>query len=324
MTSKAALLSTAPVHAPPPVSEEIADLIAYWRQRQDLVRAMQRLELQCQSLIRRYMAGAPTPVADDPPEPETPEEEVAAVLAEEGVEAKPRNPIAEREKKRAAAVWAKIKKGAVSDDIAPLALVLAPYLAALPPLEAGRAALEKTCERIVKVMPLYKQWAAPDIRGLGALSLAGLIGEAGCAFGDYKSVAALWKRFGLAVIEGERQRRCLDARKAAAHGYSPTRRAYAYVVSTNIIRAQKASNPSENIPGDTLRNFYDHVRTLEAEKPEARPARSHARALRRMVKELLRQAWRADRRLRGLSLGENVFTSSAGIETPTGPTTRAT
>jgi hypothetical protein len=223
----------------------VATIVALWRQRQDLARARQRLDLQCQAVVRRYSDG---------------------------------------DKDIAAKRWAAIQKGA-GDEVAP---ILIPYQLAMEPLEEARAALEKQLSKRAAALPLWS-WAK-DVRGLGALSLAGLVGEAGLPLGDYRSVSGLWKRMGLAVIGGGRQRKVAQPDLALLHGYAPQRRSYAYVLSTNLIRAQR--------DGDPYRAIYDARKAYELAR-EIPKAHAHNRALRVMVKALLRDAWAADRRLSG-------------------------
>lgn len=216
-------------------------IIALWRQRQDLRRAEQRLNLQCQSICRRECAG---------------------------------------DKDEAAKLWKALLKG--ETDNAALVLVLTPYRQAMTSLDIAAKGIEKELVRAARKHPLWLSWAK-DVRGLGELSFAGFLGEAGRSIRDYRSVSALWKRFGLAVIGDERQRRVADAELALAHGYNPQRRSYAYVLSTNLIKTQKAD--------DAYRVLYDRRKEHELAREGVTKAHAHNRAMRVMVKELLKDAW---------------------------------
>lgn len=218
----------------------VAIIVALWRQRQDLGRAYQRLDLQCQAVVRRYSDG---------------------------------------DKAVAAKRWAAIQKGE-GDEVAP---ILTAYRLAMEPLQSAKHALELQLAKRARELPIWA-WAK-DVRGLGAASLAGVYGEAGRELSDYRSVSALWKRMGLAVIHGERQRR-VTGEAALEHGYAPQRRAFCYVVSTSLMRAQKAADP--------YRELYDRRKAYELER-EIPKAHAHNRALRVMVKELLKDAWLAER-----------------------------
>lgn len=183
----------------------------------------------------------------------------------------------------AQAAWAAIQAGKEAD--AALAMVVEPYRRGIAALDGPATALEKELARMVRPLPLAA-WAK-DIRGLGELSVAGLIGEASAFPSDYKSVSAVWKRFGLAVIDGGRQRRVADAEAALRHGYAPQRRAFAYVLSTQLMRSQR--------DGDPYRAIYDARKAYELAR-DIPKAHAHNRALRVMVKALLRDAWISGRR----------------------------
>lgn len=223
----------------------VATIVDLWRQRVDLKRAAQRLNLQALAVCRRANDG---------------------------------------DKEAAQKVWGAVQKGRGPND---LSIVVEPYRQATALLEDNANKLEKQLSKLVRTHPLWT-WAN-DVRGLGEVSIAGLIGEASGNPGDYKSVSALWKRFGLAVIEGGRQRKVTDAAQALLHGYAPQRRAFAYVVSCNLMKSQKA--------GDRYRSVYDRRKAYELERGIPK-AHAHNRALRVMVKELMKDAWAADRRLR--------------------------
>jgi hypothetical protein len=111
------------------------------------------------------------------------------------------------------------------------AMAVMPLMLARGQIEPMRKDVEKKLTKLVKPHPM-----APFIketRGVALLSLAAIIGEAGDV-GSFKSVAALWKRFGLAVIKGERQRRVAGI-DALEHGYSPSRRSVMYLIGGGLI-----------------------------------------------------------------------------------------
>lgn len=124
----------------------------------------------------------------------------------------------------------------------------------------------------------FRQWVK-DTRGLAEPSVLLMIGSIGNP-SDYANPARIWKRMGLAVINGERQRKCADKEKALAHGYNPRRRALMYVVGENLIRAR---NPSY---GDLYRTRKEYELKRELTKIHA-----HRRAMRVMVKQLLKDLW---------------------------------
>jgi len=109
---------------------------------------------------------------------------------------------------------------------------LFPLLFARMQLEPRRAEIEKTLTQLAKQLPIAG--VVEQTKGFGLLSLAGIVGEAG-AIGEYRTVQGLWKRMGLAVIEGERQRKKSDADEALLHGYSPPRRSVMWNIGGGLI-----------------------------------------------------------------------------------------
>jgi len=115
------------------------------------------------------------------------------------------------------------------DDVANAIL---PLLLARRQIEPRRAEIEKQLASMAKDLPIAH--IVEETKGLGYLSLAGIVGEAG-AIGEYRTVSGLWKRLGLAVIDGERQRRKTDVDEALRHGYSPARRSLMWNVGGSLI-----------------------------------------------------------------------------------------
>lgn len=224
----------------------LGTIVELWRQRQDLKRARQRLDLQCQAIIRRALDG---------------------------------------DKEAAGKLWGRIQKG---DDAGHemLATILMPYRMAMEQIDAAVKAIEGELKKLVRKMPIWLNWAK-DVKGIAEVSLAGMLGEAAYPVESYKSVSALWKRFGLAVIGGERQRRVSDAAAALVHGYSPQRRSYAYVVGTNLMRSQGDDDPYRKVYVE--RREYELARGLPK-------AHAHNRAQRYMTKRLLRDWYAAAKR----------------------------
>jgi hypothetical protein len=109
-------------------------------------------------------------------------------------------PDAERERinDAAAAVVKSIQNHEPQTD--PLAIRVAPYVvaneAAQGPSQALLDDLEKQMERLAKTLPVYAKFVEP-LKGLGALGLAIIVGEAG-NLSDSATPSRLWKRAGLA------------------------------------------------------------------------------------------------------------------------------
>lgn len=199
----------------------------------------------------------------------------------------------------------------------PLALFIRgqaiPFLAARDSLFEARKGLEGQLEKLAKTLPVAA-WVA-ETRGFGVGNLAAVIGEAG-DLANYANPAKLWKRMGLAVINGGRQRKVTGA-EALIHGYSPPRRSVFWNVGQCVLKAQSVRVDKET--GEILRVagpyrvLYDERKATELPKCEAIAADpvqakrytpdgkkkyaplAHAnnRATRYMEKRLLRDLWRA-------------------------------
>jgi hypothetical protein len=105
--------------------------------------------------------------------------------------------------------------------------------------EAMRTNAEAEMRALARTLPVWA-WSE-GVRGLGALGVAIIAAEASGERGDVGSYATkerLWKRLGLAVIEGERQQR-KSGDVALAHGYNPRRRAEIWAIcSDSMFRHQ--------------------------------------------------------------------------------------
>jgi hypothetical protein len=223
----------------------IAVIREIWRQRQDMVRAQQKLTLQSKAILRRFTAG---------------------------------------DKGEAERLWKAITTGTDHPLAASAAQAIAPLRAASEPLEEARHGYELELGRLGKRLPIAHM--ADRIKGINHGTLARIVAEVGDFTAYDKGVSGIWKRAGLAVIDGERQRKKADKEAAIRHGYSPERHAVFWNVSQALLKAQgtgEAAGP--------YRRVYD--RRKEHELARAVPAYiAHARATRYMVKRLLRDLWR--------------------------------
>lgn len=108
----------------------------------------------------------------------------------------------------------------------------------------GRAAFDKieeettaAMEKLAEQLPVWKTWGE-GVRGFGACSLAVIVGEAGDLSG-YATHSRLWKRMGLAVMDGIRQgglKKTASADEWSSHGYNPKRRSQMFVIGENLVR----------------------------------------------------------------------------------------
>lgn len=174
--------------------------------------------------------------------------------------------------------------------------VTAPLRSARDTLEASRTDIEKAMVKDARQLPIMP-WVQA-IRGFGELSLAGLIGETG-DLASYATHSRLWKRLGLAVIGGERQRR-IAGDAALEHGYSPTRRSLVWNIGQCVMKAQSArvdkTTGEVTREAGRYRQLYDDRKVYEADRVETR-GHAHNRATRYMEKRLIRDLWNAWRAL---------------------------
>jgi hypothetical protein len=172
-------------------------------------------------------------------------------------------------------------------------MAIAPILRARDDLLAEQKRLDRGIAKLAKKLPGYDY--VKQTLGAGDLYFVGIVGEAG-DIGSYKSVSALWKRMGLAVIGDGRQRRVTGV-DALEHGYSPQRRAHMWVMGDCIIRAQVRKDPDDEekrIALGPLGHLYLDRKAYEAERVETKK-HAHNRAKRYVEKRFLRElyaAWR--------------------------------
>lgn len=247
---------------------------------------------------------------------------------------------AEGSKTEAAKMLKRIEGGQPEPEDFDAMIATAPLLAARGVIRTERTATEKVLAKMVRKLPVYP-WAK-SVYGFGDLSLAAIVGEAGDV-GSYKSVSALWKRMGLAVLGGERQR-MRSGEAALEQGYSPRRRSVMWNIGGGLIGGMGrgprllVGEAIEDRPELTpyQRLFVERIRFEAARDPEMRrdptkcpktglPRESfsaHAanRAKRYVEKRFLRElysAWRAASQETGtidLLLPANPIPANAGAE----------
>lgn len=164
----------------------------------------------------------------------------------------------------------RIESGTEDGDAA---LAVLPLIAARAQIEPKREAVEKALATLTKQLPIAHVLETP---GIGPVSLYSIVGEAG-DLSAYRSTRGLWKRLGLAVIDGKRQRKCTDAIDAKEHGYSPSRRSVVWNVGNNLIGGMgRGPRPKLNevLPREGLsewQNLFMQRLRFEAERdPEHR------------------------------------------------------
>lgn len=144
-------------------------------------------------------------------------------------------------------------------------------------VSVGEKDLEKRLRKLAMQLPVWA-WVE-GINGFGAVGLAQIVGETG-DLAQYDNPAKVWKRMGLAVINGERQRKVAGA-AALDHGYNPQRRSIMWVIGDSLLKKQNA-----------YREVYLAEKERQAElHPEHSKMQHHLRAKRYMEKRLLKDLW---------------------------------
>jgi hypothetical protein len=183
-----------------------------------------------------------------------------------------------------------------------------PEVARMQAIADGLAALEHdaelTLKRALRGHPLHT-WIAGQ-RGIGEKQAARLLAAVGDPYvddrtGQPRTVSALWKYCGYDVRDGAAPRR----RKGQKSNWNAEARMRTRLVAESIV---KAGGPWREIY-DKARVLYDgavHDRPCVQCGPSGKPApegsplsagHQHARALRKVAKEVLRGMWRASRDL---------------------------
>jgi hypothetical protein len=162
------------------------------------------------------------------------------------------------------------------------------------PFEAieDRAVEEMTAR--AEQLPIWATFGEP-IKGFGPMSLAVILAEAG-DLSNYSNHSKLWKRMGLAVIDGLRQGglpKGAGADEWIIHAYNRKRRSKVWNIGDALIKGNKDGR---------YRTAYLTRKAYEvARDPEIKPIKAHRRAQRYMEKRLLRDLWKAWRAGSGLA-----------------------
>jgi hypothetical protein len=157
-----------------------------------------------------------------------------------------------------------------------------------------RREVERDMRKIAKSLHVYP-WAQ-GVAGFGDLGLGIIIGETGDLH-LYATKERVWKRLGLAVIEGFRQQRKSGVEEAAAHGYNPKRRAEVWAIADSMFRHQWRG-AKDDAPAHALGPYGEAYarRKAHTETREWTPKHRDNDARRIMAKQLVEDLWREWRR----------------------------
>lgn len=187
-----------------------------------------------------------------------------------------------------------------------------PFIAARDLIESQRKEVERAMLIDTRTLPVVA-WVE-SIRGFGLGNLGAIVGECG-DLSNYATPAKLWKRLGIGVVNGGRQRKVKGA-EALLHGYCASRRSVMWNVGQCIFRAQAEKVDEES--GEVLRAagpyrvVYDEYKAKQIPICEALAptmganyspkAHAHNRSTRYMEKRVVLHLWREWRRATGGSL----------------------
>lgn len=171
-------------------------------------------------------------------------------------------------------LWRAFMKGEPIDEF--LAVTLRPYAAVIAQFDSEINPVEKQLAKLIKDEPVYTWMTAH--RGIGPMYIAGIVAEAGAPIAEYKSVSALWKRFGLSVNEGKADK----YREGAEYQtYSSRRRSLIAQIESGFIMAGN----------EEYRAIYEWRKAYEMERGIPK-GHAHNRAKRYMGKRFLRELWK--------------------------------
>ncbi len=179
---------------------------------------------------------------------------------------------------------------------ASVALLVVHFKEFMRPFRLEKRRCEKEIQQIVQSWPIIGWLKDPARRGFGVVGLGLVLGETG-DLSQYANPAKVWKRMGLAVLDGKAQRRVAGTTKAkkveaVSHGFSPRRRSLMHVIGDCLVKGNQ-DGPYRSLYLE--RKAYELERLPEEAKP--RLLISHKRALRYMEKRLLKDLWLAWRRV---------------------------
>lgn len=196
------------------------------------------------------------------------------------------------DKDEAGKLYTAMMKGAEDASAAMARDWTEPFIQARSILEGNRKQVEKDMAKVAKTLPVAK-WVE-GIKGFGIGSLAAVIGEAG-DLSNYPTHSHLWKRLGLAVIDGGRQR-LVSGADALMHGYCPSRRSVVWNIGQCVFKSQSQRVDKETgevkIEAGEYRKLYDARKEYEMDRVETK-GHAHNRATRYMEKKLMRDLWKA-------------------------------
>ena len=167
----------------------------------------------------------------------------------------------------------------------------------LEPYIELREVTEKHMIDDVQKLPICEWWCKE--KGRSFLGLAILVGEIG-DLSNYENPAKVWKRMGLAVMDGIRQgglSKGSPAEDWIKHGYNKRRRSALWTISDCLLKTNGKDGQYKKLYDE--RKVMEHKRLKKQwikegnKENKYKPMHAHRRAQRFMEKRLLRDLWNA-------------------------------
>lgn len=162
-----------------------------------------------------------------------------------------------------------------------------------------RTETERAMRKLARELPGWP--FVETVAGLSELGLAVIVGEAG-NLADYPKKGHLWKRLGLAVIDGYRQGRVppgLNPTERATawieRGYSPHRRAEVFAFIDDVVLRHQWRAEKDGVPGHPIGPYGEHYARKKAEyidREHPAPDKAARRYMAKMLIRDLHNAWR--------------------------------
>lgn len=237
---------------PEPHAETIAVIVNLHRRRQAAIRAKTKIILMMKAEVRSMLCSE-----SDFEEDKTTDRVTAFGRA-------PRKLTKSAQKRVDDAIKAARAEIKARDDgegdvlLSDVAQTIAEYIESEELFDAKCEGYAKLMVKAAKKLPVY-EWVK-GVNGFGDVSFATIVGECG-DIGTYKSFYAVWKRLGLAVINGRRQGAPGEGASAQDwidHAYNRARRSVSYVAREHVIGGMGKWRPEfgSNL-GDC--NYYQRI-----------------------------------------------------------------
>lgn len=163
--------------------------------------------------------------------------------------------------------------------------------------DAERQAIEKEMKRVAESLPV-SAWVKAQ-KGFSLLGLAVLVGETG-DLANYSGPAKVWKRLGLACLDGVRQGSIPpnltgNARSEAwaSRGYSPLRRAEVFAFIDDVMLRAQWRGEKDEVPAHAIGPYGEVYAERKAWNlaRDLKPGHAERDARRFMAKRFIRDMW---------------------------------